>query len=58
MNRNMVKLFFVVLLVAAGVFCYRQGYFNSEIAQVEERLNEICDPSKEDCSDFEEDLEA
>ena len=57
MNKNMVILFFVVLLAAAGYYCYEQGYFNSEIAQVEKALTDICDSSKEDCSDFDEDLE-
>ena len=57
MNKNMVMLFLLVALAAVGSYCYQQGYFNAEIAQVEKRLNEICDPSKEDCSAFEEDLE-
>lgn len=56
MNKNMVILFFVVMLAAAGYYCYEQGYFNGEIAQVEAVLTEICDPSKEDCTPVEEDL--
>ena len=58
MNKNMVILFFLVVLAAAGYYCYEQGYFNSGIAQVETTLNEICDSSKEDCSGIDEDLEA
>ena len=53
----MVVLFFVVLLAVAGYYCYEQGYFNSEIAQVEKALINVCDSSKEDCSAFDEDLE-
>ena len=56
MNKNMIILFFLVLIAAVGYYCYDQGYFNAEIAQVEQALNEICDESKEDCSAFEEDL--
>lgn len=52
----MIILFFLVLIAAVGYYCYDQGYFNAEIAQVEQALNEICDESKEDCSAFEEDL--
>jgi hypothetical protein len=57
MNKNMIILFFMVVLGAAGYYCYQQGFFNSEIAQVEKALNDICDPSKEDCSGLDEDLE-
>lgn len=57
MNKNMV-LFFLVVALAGGFFAYQQGMFNKEIAMVEKNLNEICDPSKEDCTAFEEDLEA
>ncbi len=56
MNKNMVILFFVVALGAAGYYGYQQGYFNSEIAQMEKNLNAMCDPTKEDCTDFENDL--
>ncbi len=56
MNKNIV-LFFMVALAAAGFFAYQRGLFNKEIAQVEKNLNAICDPSKEDCTAFEEDLE-
>ena len=47
----------MVVIAAAGFYAYQQGCFNAQIAQVEKNLNEICDPSKEDCSAFEEDLE-
>jgi hypothetical protein len=57
MNKNMV-LFFLVVALAGGFFAYQQGMFNKEIAMVEKNLNDICDPSKEDCTAFEEDLEA
>ena len=57
MNKNLVMLFFVIIFAAAGFFAYQQGYFNAQIAEVEKRLNDICDPSKEDCSVVEEDLE-
>lgn len=57
MNKNMVILFFVVVLAAAGFYAYQQGLFNAQIAKVENNMNKICDPSKEDCSAFEEDLE-
>jgi hypothetical protein len=53
----MIIMFFLVVAAAAGYYCYEQGFFNSEIEQVEKALNDICDPSKEDCSDIEEDLE-
>ncbi|MDP3787951.1 MAG: hypothetical protein Q8Q60_01370 [Candidatus Chromulinivorax sp.] len=56
MNKNMVIVFFLVVLAAAGYYCYEQGYFNSEIAQVEQALVDICDPAQEDCSAIEEDL--
>jgi uncharacterized ion transporter superfamily protein YfcC len=56
MNKNMVILFFVVMLAAAGYYCYEQGYFNAEIVQVEKALNDICDPTQQDCSAIEEDL--
>ena len=52
-----MALFFMVALAAAGFYAYQQGLFNKEIAQVEKNLNAICDPSKEDCTAFEEDLE-
>lgn len=58
MKKNMVILFFIVALAAAGYYAYEQGYFNAEIAKIEKNLNDICDPSQEDCSAFEEDLEA
>ena len=58
MNKNMVIMFFLVVLAAAGYYCYEQGFFNREIAQVEKSLNQICDPAKEDCSGLDEDLEA
>ena len=54
----MITLFFLVMLAAAGYYCYDQGFFNKEVAQVEAVLVEICDPAKEDCSGLEEDLEA
>lgn len=56
MNKNMVILFFVVMLAAAGFYCYQQGYFNAEVAQVEQALTDICDPAQQDCSAVEEDL--
>ncbi len=58
MNKNMITLFFLVMLAAAGYYCYDQGFFNKEVAQVEAALVEICDPAKEDCPELEEDLEA
>lgn len=57
MNKNMIRLFFLVMLGAAGYYCYDQGFFSKEAAQVETVLVEICDPAKEDCSGLEEDLE-
>ncbi len=56
MNKNMVIVFFLVVLAAAGYYCYEQGYFNAEVVQVENALVAICDPAQEDCSDIEEDL--
>ncbi|MBP6869312.1 hypothetical protein KBC04_00290 [Candidatus Babeliales bacterium] len=58
MNKNMIILFFLMVAVAAGYYAYQQGYFNAEIERVEKGLHEICDSTKEDCSAFEEDLEA
>lgn len=58
MNKNMVIFFFLVVLAAAGYYCYEQGCFNKGIARVEDALNDICDPAKEDCSGIDEDLEA
>jgi len=57
MNKNLIMIFFMVVISAAIFYAYRQGLFDKEIATVEQRLTDICDPSKEDCSDFEEDLE-
>ncbi len=57
MNKNMITLFFLGMLVAAGYYCYDQGYFDQRIAQVEKTLVEICDPAHSDCSAVEEDLE-
>jgi hypothetical protein len=51
-------MFFVVVLAAGCFYAYQQGFFNAEIEKVEQNVNAICDPSQEDCSDFEEDLEA
>ncbi len=58
MNKNMITLFFLVMLVAAGYYCYDQGFFNKEVVQAEKILVEICDPAHDDCSAIEEDLEA
>ena len=58
MNKNMIVLFFMMLIAAGGYYAYQQGFFNAEIDRVEKALHEVCDPTKEDCSAFEEDLEA
>ena len=47
----------MVVAAAAGFYAYQQGLFNKEVAQIELNMNAICDPSQEDCSAFEEDLE-
>ena len=57
MNKNMVTLFFLVMLAAAGYYCYDQGCFTKEVAQAEKTLIEICDPAHDDCSAIEQDLE-
>lgn len=56
MNKNMVIVFFLMLIAAAGYYAYQQGCFDKGIDRVENALNEICDPSKEDCSEFQDDL--
>ena len=58
MNKNIIMMFFVVVLAAGCFYAYQQGLFNAEIEKIEQNLNAICDPTQEDCSDFEEDLEA
>ena len=49
----------LLAIVAAGAIYYfhQQGYFSQVENKVEQRLNEICDPTQRDCSDLEEDLE-
>ena len=56
MNRNIIILFFLIIIAAAGYYAYQQGYFDQSIDKVENVLHEICDPSKEDCTAFEETL--
>ena len=57
MNNNLIKLAILLALVGAGYYCYQQGCMKKESERVEEVLNAICDPAKEDCSALEDDLE-
>jgi ABC-type Fe3+ transport system permease subunit len=57
MNKQIIAVFFLVFAAAAGYYAYQHGYLYSSIAQVEKALDEVCDPKKEDCAAFEEDLQ-
>ena len=57
MNRQMVMLFLVLCAAAAGFYLYQQGLFKKHVAMVEQALDNICDPEKEDCSFLEDDLD-
>ena len=55
--KKYMTLIILALLAAAGYYCYQEGFMKKVSVAVEQNLNEICDPAKEDCSDFEADLE-
>jgi len=57
MNKHLIKLLLVAALGAAGYYCYQSGCMKKAEISMGKSLNAICDPAKEDCSAFEEDLE-
>ena len=57
MNRQMVMLLLVLGGAAVGFYLYQQGLFQKQAILVEQALENICDPEKEDCSGLEDDLE-
>jgi uncharacterized protein (DUF2164 family) len=53
----MVMLLLVLGAAAVGFYFYQQGLFQKQAILVEQALENICDPEKEDCSGLEDDLE-
>lgn len=56
MNKNMIIIFFLMVIAAAGYYAYEQGLFDASIDKIEDVMHQVCDPTKEDCTAFEEDL--
>ena len=57
MNNDLMKLIILLAFVGGGYYLYQQGFMKKEQVVIAETLNAICDPSKEDCSALEDDLE-
>jgi len=57
-SKKIIALFLLALIALAGYHAYNKVFFNSVVAtEGQENITEICDPSVEDCSGLEDNLD-